>query len=196
MSISTKMLPVKFCNRTFKNSITWGEEINFVLADKNLYEKLKTSHSKDFESFLTIFPKLQHFPDFPFVNEGIESYIVDIPAQTLTKDLKLDSNGFLGQGTLDELPSKNQFLKSWILGICDQLSFFSNKLHVVIKLHQRQIQAGNEKELRGLGPLSMEFSSNHPRKMGALLYGAANKYSHSLYRKNWGWVHWLWQLIE
>jgi len=125
---------------------------HFVSKDNSLYTTFKEKYAGAFEEFKTFFSRLQHFPAFPFVDEGIETCVVNIFKQSIEQAPAEEGNSFVGQGTLQGLPYQNDFLKNLILNICEPLKFYSNKLHVSVKLHRRAIEKGNETELKGLKP--------------------------------------------
>ncbi len=128
------------------------KEHNFVMKDKSSYHLLREQFSRDFDEFKNCFSMLQHFPEFPYVDEGIETCIVNIFRRSIEKAHLKEENGYVGQGTLQDIPYRNEFLRNLILNICDPLAFYSDNLHVGIKFHRRKIEKGNESELKGLNP--------------------------------------------
>lgn len=128
------------------------KENHFVSKDNKLYATLKEKYYGAFEEFKAFFSHLQHFPEFPYVDEGIETCIVNIFKQSVEQAPAEGGNGYVGQGTLQGLPYQNDFLKNLILNICEPLKFYGNQLHVGVKFHRREIEKGNETELKGLKP--------------------------------------------
>lgn len=131
---------------------------HFILKDKTIYNQLQEQFSADFKQFKDCFLKLQHFTEFPYVDEGIEVYKVNLLNRNIENDL-CEEGRYVAQHTLYDLPCQNQFLKNLILKICEPLEFYSSALHVVVKFHRRKIEKGNSHELLGLKP-HKDFDSN------------------------------------